>query len=36
MEIHFENPKELIPYARNNKKHSAEQIQHIADSIEKF
>lgn len=36
MEITLKDPQKLTPYERNNKKHSPEQIQHIANSIEKY
>lgn len=36
MEITLKDPKKLTPYERNNKKHSPEQIAHIANSLQQF
>lgn len=36
MQVEYRNPKDLIPYALNAKKHPAEQINRIAASINEF
>lgn len=36
MQILEKNPRDLKPYHANNKKHSPEQIAHIANSIERY
>ena len=36
LKIAYMSPKELKPYAKNAKKHPAEQVEHIANSIREF
>ena len=36
LEIVYLKPEELTPYAKNAKKHPAEQVDHIANSIKQF
>lgn len=36
MDIQYLSPAELIPYGKNAKRHSAEQVKLIANSIKQF
>jgi ParB-like chromosome segregation protein Spo0J len=36
MDIEYINPKDLVPYSKNAKKHPSEQVKRIAKSIKEF